>query len=65
MLHVNDLNYELDSFLYVFSSAGNCAADVGNRKELEKWKIIPRMLRDATNRSIKVCIHKFAVSHMV
>jgi hypothetical protein len=44
----------LDSFLYVFSSAGNCAADIANRQELAKWKIIPRMLRDVTNRNLKV-----------
>ena len=44
-----------DSFLYVFSSAGNCAADVANRHELAKWKIVPRMLRDVTNRNLKVC----------
>lgn len=43
-----------NSFLYVFSSAGNCAADVANRQELNKWKIVPRMLRDVTNRSLKV-----------
>lgn len=44
-----------DAFLYVFGSAGNCSADHWNRSELEKWRIIPRMLRDATVRNLEVC----------
>ena len=43
-----------DAFLYVFGSAGNCSADHWNRSELEKWRIVPRMLRDATVRNLKV-----------
>lgn len=43
-----------DAFLYVAGSAGNGVADVANRAELDKWKIIPRMLRDATVRDLKV-----------
>ncbi|KIP02707.1 hypothetical protein PHLGIDRAFT_32097 [Phlebiopsis gigantea 11061_1 CR5-6] len=41
-----------DAFLYVFGSAGNCSADRWNRSELERWRIVPRMLRDATVRNL-------------
>ena len=51
----------IDAFLYVFGSAGNCSADRWNRSELEKWRIIPRMLRDATERNLEVCSRSLAV----
>ncbi|THG99093.1 hypothetical protein EW026_g3182 [Hermanssonia centrifuga] len=41
-----------DAFMYVFGSAGTYAAYAANRQELDKWKIIPRMLRDATVRDL-------------
>lgn len=40
--------------MYTFGSAGHGAADVANRSEFDKWKIIPRMLRDATHRDLNV-----------
>ncbi len=40
--------------MYVFGSAGTYAAYAANRQELDKWKIIPRMLRDATVRDLDV-----------
>ncbi|KAL7279634.1 LOW QUALITY PROTEIN: hypothetical protein ACG7TL_006040 [Trametes sanguinea] len=43
-----------DAFLYVFGNAGTGESFHDNRKELSKWKVIPRQLRDATHRSIEV-----------
>lgn len=40
--------------MYTFGSAGQGEADAANRIEFEKWKIIPRMLRDATHRNLNV-----------
>lgn len=48
------LTYAPDAFLYVYGGAGNCAANSANTRELAKWKIIPRMLRDATVRNLEV-----------
>ncbi|KAI0698139.1 oxidoreductase [Cytidiella melzeri] len=44
------------AFLYVAASAGNGSADAANRAELDKWKIIPRMLRDATKRDVNTTL---------
>ncbi|KAI0345557.1 FMN-dependent alpha-hydroxy acid dehydrogenase [Trametopsis cervina] len=44
------------AFMYVAGSAGNGTADAANRAELEKWKIIPRMLRDATKRDLNTTL---------
>ncbi|KAI0088638.1 oxidoreductase [Irpex rosettiformis] len=49
------------AFLYVAGSAGNGSADTANRVELDKWKIIPRMLRDATKRDLNTTL--FGVDH--
>lgn len=40
--------------MYVFGSAGTSLGCDGNLEELAKWKIIPRMLRDATVRNLNV-----------
>ncbi|EKM49799.1 uncharacterized protein PHACADRAFT_265499 [Phanerochaete carnosa HHB-10118-sp] len=45
-----------DAFLYVFGSAGNCSAEHWNRSEMERWRIISRMLRDATERSLETTL---------
>ncbi|KAJ2975948.1 hypothetical protein NUW54_g11649 [Trametes sanguinea] len=45
-----------DAFLYVFGNAGTGESFHDNRKELSKWKVIPRQLRDATHRSIETTI---------
>lgn len=50
-----------DAFLYVFGSAGNCSAERWNRRELERWRIVPRMLRDATERNLETTL--FGVTH--
>lgn len=47
-------HYDTDAFMYVFGSAGTSSANIGNCQELEKWRIIPRMLRDATVRNLDV-----------
>ena len=40
--------------MYVSGSAGTNSANAGNLEELAKWRIVPRMLRDATVRSLEV-----------
>ncbi|OCH87326.1 FMN-dependent alpha-hydroxy acid dehydrogenase [Obba rivulosa] len=45
-----------DAFYYVFGSAGTCSTNAANRRQFEKWGIIPRMLRDVTDRSIETTI---------
>ena len=42
------------AFLYVFGSAGVWKTYEANRKALDKWAIIPRMLRNCTSRSLEV-----------
>ena len=44
------------AYMYTFGSAGTWATDVANKKALESWKIVPRMLVDATNRKLEVRI---------
>ncbi|CDO72216.1 hypothetical protein BN946_scf184970.g68 [Trametes cinnabarina] len=45
-----------DAFLYVFGNAGTDETFHDNRKELSKWKLVPRQLRDVTHRSIETTI---------
>ncbi|KAF8547078.1 FMN-dependent alpha-hydroxy acid dehydrogenase [Imleria badia] len=46
----------LPSYMYTFGSAGTCLTDVANKKALENWKIVPRMLVGGTNRSLETTI---------
>ncbi|KAJ3551120.1 hypothetical protein NM688_g4918 [Phlebia brevispora] len=46
------LKDNLNAFMYVFGSAGTSLGCAGNLEELAKWKILPRMLRDATVRNL-------------
>ena len=41
------------SYMYTFGSAGTCMTDEANKKALENWKIVPRMLVDTANRSLE------------
>lgn len=45
-----------DAFMYVFGNAGTHETYHANRKELNKWKVIPRQLRDVTHRNIETTI---------
>ncbi|KAF9810311.1 hypothetical protein IEO21_06999 [Rhodonia placenta] len=45
-----------DAFMYVCGSAGTNSTTANNRNEFQRWKIIPRMLYDATNRSVETTI---------
>lgn len=45
--------------MYVFGNAGTNNTYVANRSELDKWRIVPRMLVDATVRNIEVSIWTF------
>lgn len=40
--------------MYTFGSAGSSSTNKANLKALQQWKIIPRMLRDASTRSLEV-----------
>jgi len=53
----------LPAYMYTFGSAGTWATDVANKRALENWKIIPRMLTDATNRRLETTI--FGVKYPV
>lgn len=44
------------AYAYIFGSAGMGLTHKANRAAFEKYKIIPRMLRDATVRDLSVCI---------
>ncbi|KAI0076729.1 FMN-linked oxidoreductase [Panus rudis PR-1116 ss-1] len=45
-----------NAFMYTFGSAGTNATYASNLEEFRKWKIIPRMLRDATIRNIETTL---------
>ena len=40
--------------MYTFGSAGTCSTDVANKRAFDRWKIVPAMLKECTNRSIEV-----------
>ncbi|TCD65774.1 hypothetical protein EIP91_002213 [Steccherinum ochraceum] len=50
-----------NAFMYVFANAGLGKTGEANRAELEKWRIVPRMLRNVTIRNIETTI--FGVRH--
>ncbi|KAK0488961.1 FMN-dependent alpha-hydroxy acid dehydrogenase [Armillaria novae-zelandiae] len=44
------------AFLYVFGSAGSCSTDRANKKAFEKWSFIPKMLVDASDRTLETTL---------
>ncbi|KIJ59033.1 hypothetical protein HYDPIDRAFT_101468 [Hydnomerulius pinastri MD-312] len=46
----------LPAYMYTFGSAGTCSTDVANKKAIDSWKIVPRMLVGATNRNLETTI---------
>jgi isopentenyl diphosphate isomerase/L-lactate dehydrogenase-like FMN-dependent dehydrogenase len=40
--------------MYVFGNAGTGSTYRSNLEALEQWRIVPRMLRDATHRNLDV-----------
>ncbi|KAH7905926.1 FMN-dependent alpha-hydroxy acid dehydrogenase [Hygrophoropsis aurantiaca] len=46
----------LPAYMYTFGSAGTCSTHAANRKAFDRFKIVPRMLRDATARKIETTI---------
>jgi len=40
--------------MYTFGSAGTCSTDIANRRAFDRWKIVPAMLKDCTDRNIEV-----------
>ncbi|TFK48783.1 oxidoreductase [Heliocybe sulcata] len=43
----------LDAYMYIFGSAGTSDTHHANRKYFDHWRIVPRMLVDATERSLE------------
>ncbi|KAG1823272.1 oxidoreductase [Suillus variegatus] len=50
------------AYLYALKSAGTCSTDDANRKAFERWKIVPRMLNNATLRNVETTILGMKVS---
>ncbi|EPQ54842.1 FMN-dependent alpha-hydroxy acid dehydrogenase [Gloeophyllum trabeum ATCC 11539] len=46
----------LDAYMYIFGSAGTSSTHHANRKAFDRWRLVPRMLRDATERSLETTI---------
>lgn len=44
------------AYLYALKSAGTCSTDDANRKAFERWKIVPRMLNNATLRNVEASV---------
>jgi isopentenyl diphosphate isomerase/L-lactate dehydrogenase-like FMN-dependent dehydrogenase len=42
------------AFMYTFGSAGTSSTYRNNLEALEQWRIVPRMLRNATDRNLEV-----------
>jgi lactate 2-monooxygenase len=51
-----DEKSSLAAYLYTFGSAGIGSTYNNNLEALKQWRIIPRMLRDATHRNLDVTI---------
>lgn len=50
------------AYMYTSKSAGTCSTDDANRKAFERWKIVPRMLNNATLRNVETTILGMKVS---
>ncbi|KZT28718.1 oxidoreductase [Neolentinus lepideus HHB14362 ss-1] len=46
----------LDAYMYIFGSAGTSNTHHANRKYFDRWRLVPRMLVDATERSLETTI---------
>ncbi|KAH9033599.1 FMN-dependent alpha-hydroxy acid dehydrogenase [Lactarius pseudohatsudake] len=44
------------AFLYTYGSAGSGSTNRSNLEALQQWRIIPRMLRDATHRNLETTL---------
>ncbi|EIM86183.1 oxidoreductase [Stereum hirsutum FP-91666 SS1] len=44
------------AYMYTFGSTGSSSTNKANLKALQQWKIIPRMLRDASTRSLETTL---------
>ena len=40
--------------MYTFGSAGTSSTDKANRAALDRWKIVPRLLQDVSERNVEV-----------
>lgn len=53
-LHQLIKNPSLAAYMYTFGNAGTGSTYRSNLEALEQWRIIPRMLRNATHRNLDV-----------
>ncbi|THH09585.1 hypothetical protein EW146_g8647 [Bondarzewia mesenterica] len=44
------------AYMYTFGSAGSSSTNRANRQALRQWRIVPRMLRDASDRTLETTI---------
>ncbi|TFY77745.1 hypothetical protein EWM64_g6262, partial [Hericium alpestre] len=44
------------AYMYTFGSAGSCDTARANVRALQQWRIVPRMLRDASARSLETTL---------
>lgn len=54
MRGISDLGLRSAAFMYTFGSAGLSSTEAANRRALDSWRIVPRMLRDASERNLNV-----------
>jgi lactate 2-monooxygenase len=54
----SQLTRVLAAYMYTFGSAGTCSTDAANKRAFNRWKIVPAMLKDCTNRNVEVSIHE-------
>ncbi|KAI6039659.1 FMN-dependent alpha-hydroxy acid dehydrogenase [Pisolithus marmoratus] len=47
---------QISAYMYTFGSAGTCSTDWANRRAFENYRLVPRMLVDASNRNIETTI---------
>lgn len=47
---------DIPAYMYTFGSAGTCSTDLANKKAFGRYKLVPQMLVDASNRSIETTI---------
>ncbi|KAG2121565.1 FMN-dependent alpha-hydroxy acid dehydrogenase [Suillus cothurnatus] len=52
----SQLTRVLAAYMYTFGSAGTCSTDAANKRAFNRWKIVPAMLKDCTNRNVETTI---------
>ncbi|KAF9233239.1 FMN-dependent alpha-hydroxy acid dehydrogenase [Melanogaster broomeanus] len=50
------MKHLIPAYMYTLGSAGTWSTDAANRRAIDSWKIVPRMLVDNTNRNLETTI---------